>query len=76
MVFPSYKNAVAVTPNDVTKLAKASAVIYTAGAGTLSVLTAKGQTVSITAVAGGCIPISVQRVNAAGTSATGIVSLW
>jgi hypothetical protein len=72
----THKNAVAVTPSDTVKLAKTSAHLYIAGAGTLTVLTAGGQTVQFTATAGGVIPISVQRVNSTGTTATGIVSLY
>jgi len=52
-------------------------VLYIGGAGTLSVRTVGGDSVSLAAVsAGQFIPIQVIGVNAGGTTATGIVALW
>jgi hypothetical protein len=65
----------AVTPSDVTNLAAPTRSLYIGGTGTLSVQMANG-TVTFTAVAVGILPIQCTRVNATGTSATGIVALW
>lgn len=72
----SARHAVAVTPNDTTKLAKpAIKGLYIGGTGTLSVLMADGTTAAFAAVPVGFFPISVQRVNSTGTTATNIVAL-
>ena len=72
----TFKNAVAITPNNTTLLTQQVACIYVAGAGTVTVLTANDQVVQFTAIAGGTIPIQIKRVNLTGTAATGIVGLW
>jgi hypothetical protein len=76
MTESTFKNAVSITPHDTNLLAQQVARIYTAGAGTVTVLTANDQVVQFTAVAGGTIPIQCKRVNATGTAATGIIGLW
>ena len=68
-------NAVAVTPSDSVDLAYVTRALYVGGAGDVSVQ--MGATVSFIGVqAGSVLPIRVSRVNAAGTTATGIVALW
>ena len=74
--------ALAVTPSDTLNIVHPSGQTFTKGLyigapGNLSVVMAGGGTTVFTAIAGGVIhPLSVQRVNATGTTATGIVALY
>ena len=70
-----YQDARAVTPSDTVNINTNTHALLVGGAGTLSVVTEGGTTVSITAIAGQLIPIAATRVNATGTTATGIVAL-
>lgn len=70
------RNAAAVTPNDSTDLASSCRALYVGTGGTVSVVMGGGQTVSFTAPDGSVLPIIASRVNATGTTASGIVALW
>lgn len=67
----------AVTPHDTNELSNVSRGIYVGGAGDMTVLTANDEEVLLAAVpAGTQLPICIKRVNATGTDATFIVSLY
>lgn len=69
--------AIAVTPNDTTKLTKYARALYVGGAGNVTVLCRDDSVVTFTAVpAGTVLPIRAQRVNATGTTATSIVAIY
>ncbi len=71
----SATRAVAVTPSDSTDLEYTTRGLYIGVAGNLSVVMAGGDTVIIP-VQAGLHPLSVSRVRATGTTATGIVAVW
>jgi hypothetical protein len=73
---PTYLNAVAVTPNNGTDLPKRALALYAGVSGNIAVITAKGQTTTIPAIAGMPIPVVVTRVLVTGTTATGIIALY
>ena len=81
--FPQYasglgsplSNLVAVTPSDSTDLAHVARCLYVGTAGDISVITAGGPTVTLTAALG-WLPVRVSRVNATNTTATNILSGW
>lgn len=50
--------------------------INVGGAGTVVAVFDDNSTVTMTAVAGALLPIAVRRINATGTSATGLVALY
>lgn len=66
-------DGIAITPNDGANLPQTVRSIYVGGAGTVSLVTPRGTTLSFTAVAGGIIPFWAVKVNLTGTSATGLV---
>lgn len=66
-------DGIAITPNDGANLSVAVRGIYVGGAGTVSLVTPRGTTLSFTAVAGGYIPFWAVKVNATGTTATLLV---
>lgn len=67
----------AVTPHDTSELTDITRMIYVGGAGTLTVVTAAGDTLAFGAVtAGSLLPLRVKIIKATGTSATNIVALW
>ncbi|MGB3313153.1 MAG: hypothetical protein WBB85_01980, partial [Albidovulum sp.] len=69
--------AAVVTPDDVTDLTHLPRALYVGNGGDLSIRCAGGQSVVLQNVPGGSVlPLRVTRVNATGTSATGIVALW
>lgn len=69
--------ASAVAPSDTTPLPKVSRAIYIGQGGDVSVTMVDGDQVTFEAVpAGAVLPIRVSGVNATGTSATAILSLW
>jgi len=71
----TFDSAVACTPNDSTQL-DASAFIIGGAAGTIAIQNQLGTTISIAnGLAGVVYPISVVRVMATGTTATGIILL-
>ena len=70
----NYQSATAITPSDATIINYKALLVN--GAGSLVIEPAQGgNTVTITAGAGQDIPISVKRVLATGTTATGILGL-
>lgn len=70
------RDAVAITPSDSTNLTNMAKSLYIGGAGNVSLITAKGTTVSFVGLpAGSLIPVQVSRVMATGTTATNIVGL-
>jgi hypothetical protein len=74
-----YISAIAVTPNDGADLPAAPSrglMVTAAGTGTLTIVTAGGDTLALTGVTlNMIIPISTQRVKATGTTAT-VVALY
>jgi hypothetical protein len=72
------KTASAVTTSDSVNLtAGATSGLYLGATGDISVVLAGGGTITFTGMASGVIhPISVTRVNATGTTATGIVAVY
>jgi hypothetical protein len=70
-------NIAAVTPSDTVDLTDVTRWVWVGGAGNLVVITAAGQTVTITGIAAGTLlPIRVSRVKATLTTATNILALW
>lgn len=68
-------NAEAVTPSDSTNVA--GLALWVGGAGNISIITAGGQTVTLSGVqAGTLIPLEFSRVRSTGTTATNIVRMW
>ncbi len=67
----------AVTPSDSVPLAFVTLYLFVGGAGNVTVITAAGNTLTITGVtAGTLIPLRVSQVKATGTTATSIVALY
>jgi len=70
-------DAVAVTPSDSVNLTVFGRALYVGVGGNITVVMLAGTVVLFTAVpAGTVLPIRVRRVNATGTTATSIVSIW
>lgn len=61
-----------VTPDDNSDLPEAAIALYVESAGSVSFVTIKGATRSVTVSSNFMLPVGVTRVNATGTSATGI----
>lgn len=71
------RDAAAVTPSDSVDLAVLPRAIYVGTAGNMSARMIGGQVISFLNVpAGTVLALRVQRVNATGTTAGGIVALW
>ncbi len=71
------REASAITPSDTTDILSMPRAIYVGQAGSIAAVMAGGQTVSFQNVpAGSLLPLRLQRVNATGTTATGLVALW
>lgn len=71
------RSAATVVPNDAGDLAQVSRAIYIGQGGSLSVEMADGDTVVFEGVpTGSLLPIRAKKVNATGTTAAAIVSLW
>ena len=67
----------AVTPHDSTNLADTTRAIYVGGAGSVVAVMRNGSVVTFTGMQAGVIyPLRVNRINATGTTATGIVALY
>lgn len=64
-----------VTPNDSTDLTHASRALNVATTGSVRVTTVRGDTATVTIVAGTPFPVRAIRVWATGTTATGIVAM-
>lgn len=66
--------AIAITPHDSTLLAGATRFLWVTGTGNLSLLMLDGTTATLTGVpANTTLWVRVKRVNATGTTATGLV---
>ncbi len=61
-----------VTPDDQNSLAHVAVALYVETGGNLSLLTAAGETRSVTVADFTILPVGVRRVNATGTTASGI----
>ncbi|MEE9387848.1 MAG: hypothetical protein V3U96_04500 [Paracoccaceae bacterium] len=61
-----------VTPDDATELTEVAIALYVETGGQLSILTARNQSRSLTVADQSILPVGVRRVNATGTTATGI----
>lgn len=73
----SARNAALVTPNNDADLTAMTRAVFVGTGGDLEVVMAGGQTVVLPSIpAGAFLPISVSRIRAAGTTATGIVAFW
>lgn len=63
---------VPVTPSDVLDLADAAVALYVETGGTVSVVTVKGGARTVEVADKAILPVGISRVNATGTTATGI----
>ena len=73
----SAAGAAAISPSDTTNLARVTRGVYIGGSGNVSSLMADGSTVVfVGAQSGSVLPIRVQRINAAGTTATNLLALY
>lgn len=63
---------VPVTPDDVSNLADVAIALYVESGGVLSVLTERGAQRVVSVASNSILPLGVRRVNATGTTATGI----
>ncbi len=61
-----------ITPDDVTEMAEVAVALYIETGGQLSVLTSRGQSRTVNVVDYSILPVGVRRVNASGTTASGI----
>lgn len=61
-----------VTPSDSVDFDTVAVALYVEGAGTLSIVTQKGENRTVTVVDFAILPVGVRRVNATGTTASGI----
>ncbi len=79
-MYTSYSDAYAVTPNDTTDFTQgATRAIYVGGAGTISLIMASGNALTMTVpvnAIGFVIPYRVKRILATGTTATLILGLY
>ena len=69
------QNGLSITPSDSTNLSRCVQALSCTGPGNASILTEGGQTVTIY-LGTSQFSVSVQRVNATGTTATGIVGWY
>jgi hypothetical protein len=68
-------DVVPVTPNNAADLPPVAIGLYVEVAGTVSIVTVTGQTRSVGVADFAILPVGVRRVNATGTTATGIHAL-
>lgn len=68
-------DALPVTPDDITDLPHVAIGLYVETGGTLSIVTVTGETRSLAVADFSILPVGAQRVNATGTTATGIHAL-
>lgn len=64
-----------VTPNDANDLAQPALALYVETGGALSIVTLRGLSRSVQVANHSILPVACRRVNATGTSATGIHAL-
>ena len=71
------RDATAVVPSDTVDLTVTPRAIYVGVTGHVSATMPGGQTVTLQNVAGGTLlPVRAQRINATGTTASGIIAFW
>ncbi len=71
------RNAAAVTPSDSTDLTDVTKYVWVGSTGNMVVVTAGGQTVTITGIPNGTLlPIRVSRIKSTSTTASNILALW
>ena len=63
---------VPVTPDDVTEMAEVAVALYVETGGQLTFLTTRSQTRTVNVADYSILPVGTRRVNATGTTATGI----
>lgn len=78
---PLYNRAIPITPHNTTNFINVGGqltceAINVGAAGTLAVVFEDDATAAFTVVAGQVLPVKVKRVNATGTSATGLLALY
>lgn len=61
-----------VTPDDTTPMSEVAVALYVETGGTLSIVTEKGQTRSVTVADFAILPVGIMQVRATGTTASGI----
>ena len=72
----AFRRAAVVTPDDVSDLNFETRAVYVASGGDLTCVMASGDTVTLESLLGGVMyPLSVHRILATGTSASGLVAL-
>jgi hypothetical protein len=71
-----YNDALAITASNTVNLPKLTDAINVGAAGTLAAVLQNDQVVTLTVTAGAVLPLRVKRVNATGTTATGLVALY
>lgn len=72
----SYRNARSITPSDSTGLGFTSGAISLGVAGTITVDMAGGEPAQLLTLPAGLFNISVTKIYATGTTATGIAAYW
>ena len=71
------RHAAAVSPSDTADLSAVTRAVYVGGSGNMVVITAGGETVTLTGlVVGTLLPIAVSRVKSTNTTATNLIALW
>lgn len=71
-----YNEAAAITASNTVNLPRPSDAINVGAAGTLAAVLQNDQVVTLTVTAGAVLPLRVKRINATGTTATGLVALY
>lgn len=61
-----------VSPDDVTEMPEIAVALYVETGGQVSLLTARGQARTVGVASNSILPVGTRRVNATGTTATGI----
>ena len=72
----TYREAVAVTPDNTNTLSVIADAIFVGGAGTVALVTAAGTSTTFTVAASTLLPLAVTQVKSTGTNSTGIVALY
>ena len=72
--FDFFNHFFAITPSDTVNFPERQTAIYVGVGGTIALVQQGGPIVTITAVAGALLPFDLVRINATGTTATGLVA--
>lgn len=71
------EHAAAIAPSDTAALPYATRALYVGGSGDVAVRMLGGETVTLRALqAGSLVPLRIDMVKSAGTTATGLIGLW